>query len=242
MCIRDSDSGVDNVSDWEEIVKIPIINLSGNNLTTLPLSCLSVSITIAALNLANNSWDCSCDNKWMADCFSFIADRLTQKVLCYSPPRLRGKNIIQVSDEFCVDSVTEALVISIPSVAGAVIILLLVGVIIYRLRVKLYTRWKFHPFDRDECVGEDMDYDVFLSCCSHDNLPDGNRIRELVEQHGYRVCYPPRDFVPGELISDNIYNAIVHSKRTVCLLTDNFRQRFAPFLPFCMLYIHIYSP
>ena len=142
---------------------------------------------------------------------------------------------MQVSDEeFCVDPASEAaskavktaLTISLSSVAGVLVVLSSVGVIVYRLRVKLYTRWKFHPFDRDECLGEDMDYDVFLSCSSNDNLPHGNGIRVQLERHGYRVCYPPRDFLAGGTIHENIYNAIVRSKRTVCLLTEHFPQRF----------------
>ena len=138
---------------------------------------------------------------------------------------------------FCVDPTSEAvrraITISITSVAGTVIVLLFVGVIVYRLRIKLYSRWKFHPFDRDECRGEDMLFDVFLSCSSDDNLPHGNAIREQLEQRGYRVCYPPRDFVAGETIHENIYAAVVRSKRTVCLLTARFVQRFVSELILC---------
>jgi len=224
-----SNSGVDDIADWEEIAEIPDINLFGNKMKSLPPTFKSANVTTGKLNLANNPWDCSCDNKWMSDWFNSVADRLTQKVLCYSPSRQRGKNIMQDSDEeFCAasEATKRALTISLSSVAGVLLILLTVGVIVYRLRVKLYTRWKFHPFNRDECLGEDMDYDVFLSCSSNDNLPHGNGIREKLEQHGYRVCYPPRDFLAGDTISDNIYGAVVRSKRTVCLLTENFPQRF----------------
>ena len=224
-----SDCTMNEVIDREEIAKIPFINFFGNKLTMLPPSFLSRNITTGKLNLANNPWDCSCDNKWMSDFLISIADQLTQEVLCYSPPRLRDKNIIQVSSEFCVDPASQTVTTitsSIAAVAAAVI--LSVVVIVYRLRVKLYVRFNFHPFDRDECLGEDMDYDVFLSCSSNDNLPHGNRIRELLEQNGYRVCYPPRDFLAGGSIYDNIYQAIVHSKRTVCLLTEHFCRRFVP--------------
>ena len=228
-----SNSGVDNVSDWEEIANIPDVSLFGNKLTSLPLSCLLINTT-GKLNLASNLWDCSCENKWMSHCFSSIAVRLTQKVLCYSPSRLSGKDITQISDEeFCVDpaseaaskAVTRTLTVSMSSVASVIVFLLLVGVIVYRLRVKLYTRWKFHPFDRDECLGENMDYDVYFCCSYEDHDPHALRIVQLVESKGYRVCYHERDFLPGERITDNISRAIERSKRTICLLSENFLAR-----------------
>ena len=241
-----SNCSVDDVRDWEEIFKIPDINLSGNKITSLPQSIQSTNITNAKLNFANNPWDCSCDRTWMIDFFRSIEHRLTHKVDCYAPHRLQGKSIIESSvKEFCVDPASvaaseatkRALITSLSSVTGVVVVLLSVGVILYRLRVKLYTRWKFHPFDRDECVGEDMDYDVFLSCSSNDESSDGNSIREQLVQCGYRVCYPPTDFLPGQLITENMHNAVVRSKRTVCLLTENFCQRYVTlyWLIYCVL-------
>jgi len=161
-------------------------------------------------------------------------------VVCASPTRLRNRNIIGVGkEEFCVDPTSEAakrtLIVSMSTVAAVVFVLVSVGVAVFRLRVKLYTSWKFHPFDRDDCPGEDMHYDLFLSCSSGDNLPHGNGIREELEQRGYRVCYPPRDFLAGGTIQDNIYNAIVRSKRVVCLLTAQFLQKFV-FVICCMFF------
>ena len=94
-----SNSGVDNIKDWEEIIKMPDINLFGNQISALPPTFLSVNVTAGKLDLANNPLDCSCDNKWMSKWFNLTADRLTQKVLCYSPSRLQGKDIVQVSDD-----------------------------------------------------------------------------------------------------------------------------------------------
>ena len=184
------------------------------------------------MNLGRNPWKCSCDASWISSWLKSVKHSLTtpNAITCYTPSRLRNRNIMSISSEaFCVDPTSEAvkktLIISLSSTAVVVTILLSVCIVVYRLRVKLYTRWKFHPFDRDECPGENMDYDVFLSCSSNDNLPHGNRIRQQLEQRGYRVCYPPRDFLGGGTIFDNIYNAVVRSKRTVCLLTSNFLQR-----------------
>ena len=84
--------------------------------------------------------------------------------------------------------------------------------------------WKFHPFDRDECV-EDMDYDVFLCCSSLDHDPHGRRIRSEIASNGYQVCYHEEDFVPGELIMDGMTRGVERSKRTLCLISNNFLRR-----------------
>jgi len=219
---------------WNDLANITQVYLDGNQLQLLPPSVATVSLEKAHFGLSRNPWKCSCDARWMSSWLKSVKSCLTNPndITCSSPLRLQKRNILSISaEEFCSDPSSEAakraLVISMSSViASAVVVLISVGVMVYRLRVKLFTRWKFHPFDRDECLGEDMIYDVFLSCSSDNNLPHGNRIREQLEQRGYRVCYPPRDFLAGELIYDNIYNAVVRSKRTVCFLTEQFIQRF----------------
>jgi len=218
---------------WKDISVMKKVLVDGNSLKSLPPIVATVSLS-ASLGMERNPWSCSCDNRWLPGWVRTVNRSLinVDGLLCGSPARLRGKSIVKTSArEFCHDPVGEArtrlraVTIGLSTPAGAVVLLLSACIIVYRLRVKLYTRWKFRPFDRDECLGEDMDYDVFLSCSSDDNLPHGNGIRELLEQRGYRVCYPPRDFRAGESIFVNIDDAIVHSKRTVCLLTPNFPRR-----------------
>ena len=218
---------------WKDLTNIPQVFLNRNQLQSLPSSVAAISLEKARISLGRNPWKCSCDASWMSSWLRSVRHSLTSPnaITCSTPSKFRNRNIMGFDrNTFCVDPTSEAvkrtLQISISSTAGVVIVLLSTCVIVYRLRVKLNTRWKFHPFDRDECLNEDMVYDVFLSCSSNDNLPHGNGIRQQLEQRGYLVCYPPRDFVAGEAISDNIYNAVVRSKRTVCLLTAQFLQRF----------------
>jgi len=218
---------------WNDLANISQVFLDGNRLQSLPSSVAAVSIERTHFSIGRNPWKCSCDASWMSSWLKSVSNSLITKsaITCFTPSRLRSKNIMSLNREmFCVDPISEAvkraLTISISSAAAVGIVLFSFVFIVYQLRVKLYTRWKFHPFDRDECIGEDMVYDVFLSCSSDDNLPHGNDIREQLEQRGYLVCYPPRDFLAGEAIYDNIYNAVVRSKRTVCFLTANFLQRF----------------
>ena len=219
---------------WKDISTMKRVLMNNNALKSLPPAVTTIPLR-ASLSLDRNPWACSCENRWMSKWLRLLNHSLINvgAVLCGSPERLRGKNIIKMSeDEFCNDPVSaekkRSLIINVSSVVSVVVflvILVFICFIVYRLRIKLYTRFEFHPFDRDECDGEDMDFDVFLSSSSDDNLPHGNGIRLQLEERGYRVCYPPRDFPAGQTICENIYNAVVRSKRTVCLLTSHFLQR-----------------
>jgi len=75
-----SNSGIQQVESadvWKAILKIPQLNLYGNNLSSLPQSIVSLNVTTVSLNIANNPWDCSCDNKWMSGWLNSISNRLT---------------------------------------------------------------------------------------------------------------------------------------------------------------------
>ena len=220
--------GIETVDNWTDVFSIKDVYLDGNRLASLPRSIVTMNVSSEHLTLYSNPWRCFCDNRWMRTWISSVSNHLLNAdyIACSSPSRLRAKSILQTSDtEFCWDPVKRSLTVGLPSGIGSLLVVLTVVFTVYCQRVKLFKKWKFHPFDRDECLGEDMEFDVFLSCNSHDNLPHGNDIREQLEQRGYRVCYPPRDFVAGDTVLDNICRAIVHSKRTVCLLTTHFLER-----------------
>jgi len=222
---------------WNDLANMTQVFLGGNQLQSLPSAVAAANPVNANFDLSRNPWKCACDASWMSNWLRAHRNSIINpdSVICSSPIRLEKRNIIGISkEEFCVDptskAVKRAIIISTLTVAVVVFIIVSFGIIVFHLRVKLYSRWKFHPFDRDECPGENMHYDLFLSCSSSDNLAHGNGIREQMERHGYRVCYPPRDFLAGGTIQDNIYNAVVCSKRVVCFLTPQFLQRFVFFL------------
>jgi len=203
--------------------------LHGNKIESLSSDVTGINLTSVRLTLNDNPWKCSCDNRWMIAWFKSLSSRTSSNigdVLCSSPSRLKGRSILHADEvEFCSDPLTRMLKIVLSSTLSAVAGFLVLGFAIYRLRVRIHRRWKFHPFDRDECDGEDMDYDVFLCCSSDDNTPHGLRILQLMETKGYRVCYHLRDFLAGEPITENMLQSIVHSKRTVCFISSNFLRR-----------------
>ena len=199
-------------------------------LESFPRQADTVNIS-ARLLIGDNPWRCSCDNSWMIGWLQSLSHKISDPgdIVCRSPSRIFGMAVLKSKEEdFCVDPSKRALEITlsaVSSVAAVILLLVITGIVIYKLRIKFYKKWKFHPFDRDECDREDMDYDVFLCCSSLDDDPHGRRILREMERNGYRVCYHERDFLPGELITDNMGHGIEGSKRTVCLISNNFLQR-----------------
>jgi len=226
-----------SLNAWRGVAKMksfaelnPRVYLHKNNLETLSDDIFEINVTSVRFTLYDNPWKCSCSNRRMIAWFKCLSHAHPNgaSVLCASPPRLQYRSIADSSEkDFCETerSTWYYFVVYTLPVLVVVVVLLMAGFAIYRLRIRLYRRWKFHPFDRDECVGEDLSFDVFLCCSTDDNNPHGLRILELMEMKGYRVCYHLRDFLPGELITDSMIQAIQRSKRTVCLVSSNFLKR-----------------
>ena len=121
--------------------------------------------------------------------------------------------------------------------AGAVLLVSLCSVILYRCRVKVFATFNVHPFDVDECANEDMAFDAFVSCAWPDDalaqaivdrLEGGNA--EEGDRGDYRVCYHSRDFPLGGVILRSIQQSIEQSKRVICVLSGAFLSS-----EFCML-------
>ena len=59
--------------------------------------------------------------------------------------------------------------IVVPTVAGAIVLVSACFVLVYRCRVAVFAKFNVHPFDVDECEGEDMAFDAFVSCAWPDD-------------------------------------------------------------------------
>jgi len=220
---------------WMSFSNMRHVNLDGNSLTSLPSALMAANFSnLKMLNLGGNPWRCSCEDKKFGSWVQLMkVQNVLQNpdnILCETPSRLSGKSMVYISmQEFCTDPAKEiaikAISTSVSSFVGIVLFILLTCLVAYRVRVQLHSRWNFHPFDRDECTGEDMDYDVFLCCSSDDHWKYALPVLELLESKKYRVCYHLRDFPVGELIDTTIVNSVIRSKRTICLISSNFLSR-----------------
>ena len=216
---------------WQALANIETVFLHDNQLTSLPNSATKIRFAVQELTLCNNKWSCSCDNSQLKDQLQFIQSSLrrSDEIFCNTPVRLHGKVILRLTnDEFCIDPAMKVLAITLSSVGACLLLLTIVCVSLYRCRVKIHSTWNIHPFDRDECDGEHMEYDVFI-CCAIDASRFAREILNFLENESYKGCYHLRDFMPGALIDDNICQAITTSKRTLCILSSDFIRS-----PYCM--------
>ena len=228
-----SNSGLESIdSDAMEqlLSSATVVRLDGNRLARLPLiSSSAAELATTRFNVVNNPWQCSCDNRVTIGWLKSIESRLSDadKIICDSPSTMNNKNLLKLTDDdLCADPVSQTMRIAIAASVSSFVVFLATATIVYftvrRFRCALFARFRLHPFDRDECIGEDMKYDVFLCCSEDDVRPHGNRILDLLESNGYSVCFEPRDFTLGQLLSASVSHAIENSKRTVCLVSESF--------------------
>ena len=212
---------------WRSLQNVEGVNLEGNRLTRFPGIVAHSNSSKMALNIGGNPISCGCSERWVQPWLKSIEKSLQnpEGILCDSPAWLRGKSLLKLNiQDFCNRGpyqTGEILGMTISPIVGLVLINLVVVIVMKKFRFKLYKYVKIHPFDRDECHGEEMDYDVFLTC-AHEDVRFGRDILVLLEDEGFKVCYHERDFVPGMTISQNIINSITRSKRVLCLVTRNF--------------------
>ena len=104
----------------------------------------------------------------------------------------------------------------------------MVFITVYRYRgyikIWLYTRFGFHPWDNAEENTEETDYDAFISYCRKDVDWVLNTLLPQLEdpEHGFHLCVHDRDFVSGVAMTKNIITAIQYSRRTILVLSPDF--------------------
>jgi len=162
-----------DLGQWESVSHMTLLNIRGNKLHTFFSNGADTVNISGKLFAGGNPWRCSCANSWMIGWLQSLSKHLSEPgdMHCNSPSRLYGINILKSTEEdFCVDPVKRAVRIGMSTLASAASLVIIAGLCVYTWRVKCHKIAKFHPFDRDECEGEEMDYDVYLCCSSESRI------------------------------------------------------------------------
>ncbi len=180
------------------------------------------------IDLGGNPFTCGCRDR---DLYRILRDpqynlHLTNllNLTCGRPLKLRGRRFETLLDsELNCDPPPPLSLILGVSVGGTVILAVAVVGFLFYNRIRLY-RWsghKLHPWDRDECIEENKEFDVFVSHASEDEEWTLELIEDL-ENRGFKALFHKRDFELGVTKIENIMMAIDKSKRTICVLSPSF--------------------
>ena len=115
------------------------------------------------------------------------------------------------------------------SVSGMIVLLLLltISAILYNFRADVryvYARLRRYLRRKRKYVQLLEKYHAFLSYESSNYDWPANTLLETLEDKGFRLCLPDRDFTPGTDEVDNIIDAIDNSKRVIFVLTRDFLE------------------
>ena len=207
------------------LIHLDELTIRNNLITAIPFGFTQMNHTI--LSLGGNVLKCDCHAKWLLSWMLSYRHNIIDidDVLCDSGEQL----IKKPQDAFvCVLSMAEIALVVVSTVVTVSVVLISLGYT-YRIEIKvfLYTRFNWHPFDNPE--EQDMNeklYDAFVSYSGHDVQWVLNTLQQQLEtpERSYRLCMNDRDFLPGEEITTNIINGVKYSRKMLMILTRNFIQ------------------
>ena len=235
-----SHNNIQHVDLKDRSLKLKEIYLDSNRLSTIPKDFQN--LTLSKINLQNNYFTCDCGNVWMKGWLNkrekaFVGG--ARSVVCSSGNTNQAKPLVLIKDEdfVCKTSIRTDVTanenikaISSYVIAGFLFVLLIWFALIYRFRKELklimYTRFNWHPFDRSDDSDPSKIYDAFVSF----NIRDKQWVKETLQAQlennspAYKLCIHYRDFIPGATIADNILENVKKSRRMIMVLSNNFIQ------------------
>uniref|UniRef100_UPI00398EE0AA toll-like receptor 7 n=1 Tax=Pristiophorus japonicus TaxID=55135 RepID=UPI00398EE0AA len=185
---------------------------------------------LEVLLLNGNHFLCTCDAVWFVwwiNQTSVYIPRLATDVTCASPKAHRGRSVIFLDLNSCE---RDYIGVTLYSVTAVMILLLLVLSITGHLF--FWDVWYSYHF----CVAKfkgyrpipsnNATYSAFVSYDTKDSSVADWILNELItnlEERGERrfcLCLEERDWVPGQLVMDNLSQSIHQSRKTIFVLTN----------------------
>ena len=216
-------------SQIEELINLTKLYITNNMVEELPKSIKTLE-HLELVEISGNPFRCDCDTIWMTEWIlkSFSIVQNPYSVLCVSGQG-RGKRLVDLNqDDLGCPKDKNELKYALIGLTTVFVVTIVIIILINRykgyIKIWLYTRFGFHPWDQVEENLEEKDYDAFVSYCNKDLKWVARTLLPYLEapQCGFHLCVHERDFVPGVAITKNIMTAIQCSRRTILVLSPNF--------------------
>lgn len=212
-----------------KLSRLMVLKASENMLDVINKTVIQSVPHLKYLDLIKNTFICDCNNAYFINWA--LESNITQVIYlngytCSFPPSLKGKSILDFDTESCTVKIDFVMFVCSFAIVSFT---LLVSFIYQFLHWQvLYAYYLFLAFLYDSKRKQmyqqhGFKYDAFISYNVQDEpwvvkqlLPN------LEDKQGWRLCLHHRDFEPGRGIIDNIMDGIYSSRKTICLITENY--------------------
>ncbi|XP_017561575.1 toll-like receptor 21 [Pygocentrus nattereri] len=209
------------------LMGLKVLDLNHNALQTLDVELLENLTNLQYLDLRNSPLSCNCDNQdlqnWTTN------NQRVQLVQLYSLTcqDINGSYFYNFDINVCYVKLELYFFASTYTVTILLTLIPLLYVKLYwKLKYSYYVfrswfgeQWRRLREQEEKCI-----YDAFISYNSADEKWVMEQLLPNLEGNGsvFRLCLHHRDFEPGRNIVDNIVAAVYNSRKTVCVVSQNF--------------------
>uniref|UniRef100_A0A182XBQ2 TIR domain-containing protein n=1 Tax=Anopheles quadriannulatus TaxID=34691 RepID=A0A182XBQ2_ANOQN len=205
---------------------LELLDVSGNQLTEID-AALIVKLnqsTLHNISLALNPWDCYCENQLL----SFVVDNVARITDYYTLQCFDGKPInLATLKELCGTIILSRLYISVAvsmASVGCLLCIWLYAKFNLAIKVWLFRHNLLQWLVTEEHTDMNKRYDAFISYSHKDEEFVTKELLPRLESEelNFKICWHVRDFVPGEMIANEIAKAVEESRRTIIILSLNY--------------------
>lgn len=212
---------------FENLTSLYTLHLNRNAMSTVDPVVFEKLSNLTYLDLRNTPLSCTCHNSDLQNWT--VSNKRVQIVYLYSMkcPDVSNLSFHNFDTKVCYLDVGLYLFVSTSTVVFLLTILPLLYVKLYwKLKYSYYVfrSWFGEQWRRLRDKEEDCKYDAFISYNSADEEWVLKKLVPNLEGNGsgFRLCLHHRDFEPGRYIVDNIVSAVYKSRKTLCVVSQNF--------------------
>ncbi|XP_069596791.1 toll-like receptor 13 [Ranitomeya imitator] len=205
------------------------LSLRGNKLKNISEKLMKPLTNLRNLDLFMNPLLCSCDNYWFQNWSEFSTQVQIPFLQSYSclGQVAHDFNFLSLDLSFCRTDMS----VLFFSVSFAFTLLFLTTSLL-TVKLKWSMLYFYHLLKawlswRSQKKKRLYTYDAYISYCSNDEDWVINELLHHLESQGrrkYKLCFKPRDFMPGSYHIDNIQDAINNSRKTLCIVSRNYLE------------------
>lgn len=205
------------------------LSLKNNKLRNISQDLLMPLTNLNYFDAYMNPLSCSCENYWFQNWSQSNPDVQVPFIQSYScfGQVARDLNFVNQDLSFCGTDISVFFFFGSFSITLLFIVTSLVMVKLkwsihyFYHMARVWCEWKLQKEHRI------YKYDAFISYCSDDEEWVMKELLLHLECKGrrkYKICFRPRDFIPGVYHIDNIQDAINNSRKTLCVISRNYLE------------------